>query len=295
MAKIKMMALRHSAFYTPYLMTISGGYLEKAGLEPVYTPQTSDNTVADAITQGRCDVTQSAVAVNFTDLEAGNESRIMHFAQINARDGFILTGRHEDKAFTWNSLAGKDILIDHFFQPLAMLKYGLYKQGVDYDSIHAIDAGDVDQIDRAFRDGLGEYVHQQGPAPQQLEKDGIGFVVATVGDAVGPVAFSSIAATPEWLETEMAAAFMHTYRQARQFVIEASAEDSAKLIGEYFPQIDADVLTDTISFYKQLGCWEPAVEISHESYENLLEVFLHSNLITRRHRYEECVVSSPAG
>ena len=295
MAEIKMMALRHSAFYTPYLMTISGGYLQKQGLEPVYTPQTADNPVADAIAAGRCDVTQSAVAVNFTDLEAGNKSRIVHFAQINARDGFILAGRHEDKAFNWDRLIGKDVLVDHFFQPLAMLKYGLYKQGVDYDSVNAIDAGDVIQIDKAFRNGLGEYVHQQGPAPQQLEKDGMGFVVAAVGDAVGPVAFSSIAATLEWLETEMAAAFMHAYRQARQFVIEAPAEDSAKLIGRYFPQIDADVLTDTISFYKRLGCWEPTVEISRESYENLLDVFLYNKLITRRHRYEACVVGPPMG
>lgn len=293
MAKINMMALRHSAFYTPYLMTMSGGYLQKEGIEPLYTPQSADNLVADAFSRGRCDVSQSAVAVNFSDLEAGRESRIVHFAQINARDGFIIAGRNQDKDFSWNKLVGSEVLVDHFFQPMAMFKYGLSKQGVDYQSLNVIDAGDVDEIDRAFRDGRGDYVHQQGPAPQQLEKEGLGFVVAAVGDAVGPVAFSSIAATPEWLETEMAAAFMHAYRQAREFVIDAPAEDSARLVSGHLPEIDLDVLIDTIAFYKQLGCWEPQVEISHESYENLLEVFLHSNLISKRHAYEQCVVSPP--
>ncbi len=100
MAKINMMALRHSAFYTPYLMTMSGGYLQKEGIEPVYTPQSADNLVADAFSQGRCDVSQSAVAVNFSDLEVGRESRIVHFAQINARDGFIIAGRNQDKDFS---------------------------------------------------------------------------------------------------------------------------------------------------------------------------------------------------
>ena len=293
MAKINMMALRHSAFYTPYLMTMSGGYLQKEGIEPVYTPQSADNLVSDAFAQGRCDVSQSAVAVNFSDLEAGRESRIVHFAQINARDGFIIAGRNQDKDFSWNKLVGSEVLVDHFFQPMAMFKYGLSKQGVDYQSLNVIDAGDVDEIDRAFRDGRGDYVHQQGPAPQQLEKEGLGFVVAAVGDAVGPVAFSSIAATPEWLETEMAAAFMHAYRQAREFVIDAPAEDSARLVSGYLPEIDLDVLIGTIAFYKQLGCWESQVEISHESYENLLEVFLHSNLISKRHAYDRCVVSPP--
>jgi NitT/TauT family transport system substrate-binding protein len=292
-ATINMMALRHSAFYTPYLMTISGGYLQKEGLEPVYIPQSADNLVADAFAEGRCDVSQSAVAVNFNDLEAGRESRVMHFAQINARDGFIIAARQQDSEFTWSKLADREILVDHFFQPLAMLKYGLHRQGVDYDSLIAIDAGDVEQIDRAFRAGQGEYVHQQGPAPQQLEKDGAGFVVAAVGDAVGPVAFSSIAATPEWLETEMAATFMYAYRQARAFVIEAPAEDSARLVSGHLPEIDMDVLINTIDFYKRLGCWEPQVEISPESYENLLDVFLYSNLITSRHAYAQCVVSPP--
>jgi len=32
-----------------------------------------------------------------------------------------------------------------------------------------INAGSVEEIDAAFRRGSGDYVHQQGPAPQQLE------------------------------------------------------------------------------------------------------------------------------
>lgn len=46
MAKINIMALRHSAFYTPLLLTIKGGYLLKQGLQPSYTVATPENTIA---------------------------------------------------------------------------------------------------------------------------------------------------------------------------------------------------------------------------------------------------------
>jgi len=293
MADIHIMALRHSAFYAPFLVTMSGGYLENLGLTYNYTVQTPDNTITDAIRSGKADLAQSAVATSFATLEAGEECDIVHFAQINERDGFFIASREADENFNWGKLAGRDVLVDHLFQPLAMLSYGLHKQGIDMDTLNVIDAGDVTQMDHAFREGKGDYIHQQGPAPQQLEKDGLAHVVGAVGDLVGPVAFSSICESREWLESEMALAFMQAYRQARQFVIEAPADDVADIIAPQLPDIDQDVLTDTIQIYKQLGCWAPEVEISHDAYENLLAVFSHSGLISRTYDYNRCVVSPP--
>ncbi len=293
MAKIRIMALRHSAFYAPFLMTMSGSYLKDEGLEFEYSPQTADNLVADAFAEGRCDLAQSAVAVNFASLEAGADSDIVHFAQINRMDGFFITAREPDEQFTWDKLIGKDVLVDHLFQPIAMLKYSLHKHGVSYDDLNVIDAGDVKQMDDTFRQGQGDYVHQQGPAPQQLEHDGQGFVVASVGEAVGPVAFSSICSTREWLKTDEAKAYMRAYRKARMFVIESSAVDVAKAIHHYLPDIDINVLSDTIAIYQQMGTWEPEVRIPRAYYEKLLDVFMHAGNITQRYAYETSVVSPP--
>jgi len=287
------MALRHSAFYAPFLLTMSGGYLERMGLTYSYSVQTPDNTITDAIRSGRAHVSQSAVATSFATLEAGEECDIVHFAQINERDGFFIAAREPDENFNWDKLTGKDVLVDHLFQPLAMLRYGLHKQGLDMDALNVIDAGDVAQMDAAFRGGKGDYIHQQGPAPQQLEKDGLAHVVGAIGDLVGPVAFSSICASREWLDTEMAQAFMQAYRQSRQFVIEAPAVEVANVIAPQLPEIDLDVLIATIQTYKQLGCWSSEVGISHEAYDNLLSVFSHSDLISRAHDYNSCVVSPP--
>lgn len=293
MAQINIMALRHSAFYSPLLMSISGGFLQDQGLEPHYEVATPSNPVTDAIRNGKAHLSQSAVATSFEALEQGEPCDIVHFAQINERDGFFIAGRKAEKDFDWNKLQGKEVLVDHFFQPMAMFRYALHKQGVDEKQIRIIDAGNVDAIDRAFRAGAGDYVHQQGPAPQQLEKDGIAHVVASVGEAVGPVAFSSLCASREWLETEMAHAFMRAYRAARQYVIEAPAEEIAHKEADFFPGIDQDVLSHTIATYQKLGCWSADPAISQEAYNNLLDVFLYSGLISQRYPYDACVISPP--
>ena len=295
MTQINIMALRHSAFYSPLLMTMAGGFLRNEGLEPSYRPATPDNTVPDNIRNGTCHLAQSAVATSFSELEAGKTLDIVHFAQINERDGFFIAGREPDPEFQWSHLLGKKILVDHFFQPMAMLKYGLHKQGIEFDQLDIIDAGDVNAIDKSFRGGRGDFVHQQGPAPQQLERDGLGYVVAAVGDAVGPVAFSSMCASREWVESEMARAFMRAYRESQKYVISAPAEDIAarEMEAEFFPGIDRQVLTDTIACYQKLGCWNVNPVISEQSYDNLLDVFTFNGLISTRYPYTTAVVQPP--
>ncbi len=289
------MALRHSAFYTPLLMTIAGGFLREEGLEPNYRPATPGDTVPDNLRSGACHLAQSAVATSFSDLEAEKPIDLVHFAQINERDGFFIAGRTPEPDFDWSHLINKRVLADHFFQPLAMLKYGLHKQNIEFGQLQIIDAGDVSAIDKAFREGKADYVHQQGPAPQQLQREGLGYVVAAVGDAVGPVAFSSLCATRQWLESEMAKIFMLAYRKSLNYVISAPAEEIAAKEAEagFFPGIDRQVLVDTIESYQQLGCWNANPEISKKSYDNLLDVFQFNKLISQRYEYSLAVVPPP--
>ncbi len=292
MATIRIMFSRFSAFYSPLICTIAAGYLREEGLDAEYGVATPDRSAGDAVADGSYQVTQYAVSASWAGLEAGRSSSLVHFAQINLMDGFFIAGKNPDPGFTWDKLSGKRVLVDHGAQPMAMFKYGLHRMGVDFDSIDAVDMGGSDAMEAAFRARRADYVHLQGPAPQQLEKDGAGHIVASVGEAVGPVAFSSLAATRDWLATDMAQAFMRAYRKARAFVIETPAAEIAKIEQDFFPNTDQEVLAKTIAFYQGLGNWHPSVEISRESYETALDVFEHSGLITRRHAYDD-VCSAP--
>lgn len=293
MTKINLMALRHSAFYSPFLMTMAGGFLKEEGIDYTYTVATPDNTVPNNLESGTCHVAQSAVATRLMDLEHGIDNDIVHFAQINNRDGFFLASRKPIKSFDWGMLSGKSVLVDHFFQPHAMFKYALHKKGVDIRTVEFIDAGDVDAIDKAFRSGRGDFVHQQGPAPQQMALDGVGHVVAAIGEAVGPVAFSSLCATREWCDSDMAGAFLRAYRNSMAYVTNTSADDIARqeIAAGFFPNIDPSVLAATIADYQSLGCWELDTTISQVSFENLQDVFLYNELISHRYNYNDVVTT----
>jgi NitT/TauT family transport system substrate-binding protein len=287
------MVTRHSAFYTPLLVTIGGGFLAAEGIEAEFSIAESPRDVLAGIHGGSVHVAQSAVSANFGALERGKKSPLVHFAQINERDGFMLVARAADDAFTWNKLEGKKVLLDHGRQPLAMFKYALHKEGIDYEAIEAVDAGSPGAMAKAFRDGQGDYVHLQGPAAQELVAEGVGQVVAWPGKSIGPVAFSSLAASRNWLKSPDAETFMRAYRRAREFAIEMDPDEVASVVGRYFNEVDRGALIESVEGYQGLGCWTPGVRISPEAFETTLDVFQRSGHITRRHAYEHVVAQPP--
>lgn len=284
---------RFSAFYSPIIATIAGGFLQEEGLEPRHSIAPPGKSAIEGLLDGSVQVAQSAPSQGFAPLEKGQLPPVVHFAQVNEKDGFFIAARKPDPAFTWDKLKSGRILVDHGGQPLAMFKYACFKKGLDWKSLDIVDAG-MQTMDRAFRNGSGDYIHQQGPAPQQLEHDGIGHVVASLGEAIGPLAFSSLAATREWLATDQAKRFTRAYRKARAWLIATPAARVAEVEASFFPDIDRAVLTETIATYQKLGNWTPHVEITRPAFEVTLDAFEYSGLITKRHKYDDVIAQPPA-
>jgi NitT/TauT family transport system substrate-binding protein len=292
--EIRIEFTRFSAFYSPLNATFAAGFLQQEGLTPKHSVSAPGKTAIAGLADGSIHVGQSAPSASFAALEQGKKPPVMHFAQINEKDGFFLAGRSPDKAFSWDKLKGKKLIVDHGGQPMAMFKYACFKKGLDVKALTLIDAGSTDDMIAAFRKGEGDYVHLQGPGPQQLEHEGVGHVVAALADASGTCAFSSLAATPAWLGTEMAKKFMRAYRKARAWLLATPAAEVAKVEAAYFKDIDPAVLTSTIATYQKLGNWTPHVEITKPAYEAVLEIFQHAGTITKRHPYAEVIAQPPA-
>jgi NitT/TauT family transport system substrate-binding protein len=289
--QLRIMVYRHSVFYSPLIATIAGGFLKDEGLDASYFQKPAERNQYEMFRQHEVDVMQAAVSTSWDPLSKGIRDIPVHFAQINQRDGFFLTGRPGGKPFDWKQLEGARLLADHAQQPFAMLKFGLHRKGVDFSRIHLINAGAPDAMEKAFREGQGDFVHLQGPAPQQLEKDGVGSVVAAMGDAVPPVAFSSLMAMREFLETEKARAFMRAYHRALRFVIQSPAEEIAGVEASFFPGISVEAIAAAISRYQQLGTWRSDPAITREQYEMAMDVFIFAGVFKERYPYEDVVVS----
>jgi NitT/TauT family transport system substrate-binding protein len=295
MVQINIQFTLFSAFYSPLISAISGHFLENEGLEPKWSVAKPGVSAISALEDGTAHVVQSALSQGFGSATNSGKSMVTHFAQINEMDGFFLTGREPDPDFSWDKLEGAKVILFGGGQPLAMFKYACHKAGIDYEKIEAVHVGGAAAMDEAFRNGQGQYIQQQGPFPQQLEIDGIGHIVAQVGKQIGPCGFSSLAATTDWLQTDMARAFMRGYRKTRHYMNEASAAEIAAAEKSYFPKINIQALTDCIATYQKLGCWTPHVEITKEAFEATLDIFEYNGTIDRRLPYEDVCSLPPAG
>ena len=291
--EISIQFTRFSAFYSPLIAAIAGGFLRDEGFAPKHSIAPAGKSAIEGLIDGTVHVCQSAPSQGFGPLEKGQKPPAVHFAQINEMDGFFLTGRAPDPNFTWDTLRGKRVLVDHGGQPLVMFKYACHKRGLDFNAITAVNVPSG-QMDDAFRKGEGDYIHQQGPAPQQLEHDRVGHIVASVGQAIGPCAFSSLATTRDWLVTDAAKRFTRAYRKARAWLLATPAAAVAEKEASFFPEIDRAVLTATIAYYQKLGSWTPHVEITRPAFEATLDIFQHAGQITKRHAYEDVVAAPPA-
>ena len=294
MDKINIQFTLFSAFYSPLISAMSGGFLKEEGLDPEWSVATPGISAIAALEDGSAHVVQSTLSQNLMSLSKGEKPSCLHFAQINDMDGFFITGREADSSFDWKKLEGAEIILFGGGQPLVMFKYACHKAGIDFDKLDVINVGGAADMDKAFRAGTGQYVQQQGPFPQQLEADGLGHVVAQVGPMVGPCGFSSLAATPAWIETDMAKAFMRAYAKTRVYMNEESAAEIAKAQKSYFPKIDEAVLAHCIGTYQKLGCWTPHVEITQSAYEAMLDIYSYAGGLTERFAYDQVCAPPPS-
>jgi NitT/TauT family transport system substrate-binding protein len=266
--RIRIMASRHSAFYSPLLTAVR--FLREEGHDAPYAVLAPGQQTYSLIRDGTVDIVQSAVSSNWKLRERGVEPLPVHFAQINCRDGFFLVAPQPDPEFTWKSLEGRSLLADQGDQPLAMLKYAVKHNGVDWMKI------------RILRKGDANYTHQQGPVSA-------GHILASVGASMPPVAFSSLCCARPFLGRAEHAAFLAAYSRAREWVRTAPPEEIAAAEAEFFPGVAPGHLADAIRRYQEIGTWTGDIAIPRDLYDQALDVFQSVGGITWRHPYTEVV------
>ena len=266
--RIRVTASRHSAFYSPLLSCIHR--LRSEGHDVPYSVLGAGQRSYALIRDGATDIMQSAVSSNWNGREMGVEPLPVHFAQINQRDGFFLAAREREPGFDWKHLEGRTLLADQGAQPLAMLKYAVRENGVEWKKIKVV------------RSGTADYVHQQAPIAA-------GEIVVSVGASMPPVAFSSLCCSREYQKSEGYRVFLSEYAKAREWVRTAPAAEVAQQVSPFFPEVAGERLTEAVQRYQALGCWEGGIEIPRDLYEQALTVFQAAGAIAWRHKYEEVV------
>ena len=71
MEKIRIQFTLFSAFYSPLISTMSGGFLKEEGLDPEWSVSPPGVSAITSLTNGSAHVVQSALSQGFTSLDQG--------------------------------------------------------------------------------------------------------------------------------------------------------------------------------------------------------------------------------
>ena len=110
MVNVSIQFTRFSAFYSPLIATVSGGFLEQEGLAGDLTVAEYGVSALQALLRGEVDLVQSAPSQAFAAAQKGDMPSALHFAQINNTDGFFLVGRTPEPDF---EIKDTDISFSH--------------------------------------------------------------------------------------------------------------------------------------------------------------------------------------
>ena len=172
-----------------------------------------------------------------------------------------------------------------------MLRYALSIKGIDLDSISNVFSNGGDEMMKQWYEGKADYFHEQGAYPQQLEYENQGIIVGSVGEVIGPVAFSSLICRWDWVGSDLYHKFKSAYSQARKWVNTANPDEIAEMESDYFPNMSLESISRAIKFYQDLGTWNNEILIEPKLYDKALDVFEYSKLIKTRYDFDDVVIN----
>ncbi len=298
LTKVKLSEVTHSVFYAPQYVALNKGFFKDAGLEIELQNGQGADKVMTAVLSGQCDIGLAGPEASIYVYNEGKADYAQVFAQVTKRDGSFLVGRKPEPGFQWSSLKGKNIIGGRKGGvPEMTLEYVLNKNGlvpgadvnVDTSIQFALMAG-------AFTGGKGEYVTLFEPVASSLEKQGKGYILASVGQESGEIPFTAYFAKKSYIEKnkDVIQKFTDALYKGQVWVDTHSPKEIAEVLKPSFPDTDTELLTVVAERYKKIDAWckEPAMK--KESFELLQTVMSQAGELKQKAPYDKVVVNTYA-
>ena len=215
----------------------------------------------------------------------GRDDYAINFAQLTQKDGSFLVAREPDPDFTFNKLKGREIIGGRKGgMPEMTLEYVLKKHGL----IPGIDVNvrtdiQFDVMAGAFVGGEGDYVALFEPVAATLEKEGKGYVVASIGKEAGYIPYTCYSTTKSILEKDpnMVQSFTNAIYKGMLWVQNHSTEEIAKAVKPQFPDTDDEILIALIDRYREQDSWKPDLIITEEGLNHMMDIMEMAGELTK--------------
>ena len=292
---IRLSEVTHSVFYAPLYAAISLGFFEEAGLEVELSNGGGADKVMTAVLAGQADIGLAGPEACIYVCAEGREDYPQVFAQLTKRDGSFLVGRTNDP-FSWEDLKGKTIIGGRKGGvPEMTLEYVMRQNGVvPQEDAVVVTSVQFNMMAGAFTGGNGDYVTLFEPTATQVELEGKGYVLTSIGQESGEIPYTAFFAAQSWMEAnpETGQAFTDAIAKAQAWCIEKEADEVAKAIAGQFPDTDLEVLTAVCKRHQDIDAWNATPVMKQEAFERLETVMETAGELPERVSFERVVDNS---
>ena len=291
--KVVVAEVAHSIFYAPMYVAYTEGYFKEEGLdvEIILTAGADKVTAAvlsDDVNIGFCGSESTIYLYN-----EGIKDYLVNFAGLTKKDGSFLVSRKKYDNFTVENLKGKTIIGGRKGgMPEMTLKWALKENGIDYEDDVIIDTSIAfNAMSGAFIGGQGDFVSLFEPNALELEKQGLGYVVASIGELGGIVPYTAFNAKKSYIENnpDVIEGFTKAIQKGLDYVHNNSSKDIASKILSEFPDTSLTDLEKIIDRYKNIDSWFKTTYINEDDFIHIEEIMENAKELSKRVPYDKLV------
>ena len=296
LTKVTLNEVAHSIFYAPQYVAIEEGYFAEEGLDLTLVTGFGADKTMTAVISGEADIGFMGAEASIYAYQEGATDPVVNFAQLTQRAGNFLVAREEMPDFTWDDLRGKRvlggrkggmpemvfeyILKNHNIEPTTDLEID---QSIDFGSTAAAFTGDMS----------ADFTVEFEPSATALEKEGKGYVVASLGVDSGYVPYTSYSTKTSFLNEnpQIIQSFTNALQKGMDYVQSHSPEEIAQVISPQFPETDMDTLTTIVNRYYEQDTWKENLVFEKDSFELLQDILESAGELEKRVDYEQLVTT----
>ena len=281
LTKITVAEVTHSIFYAPQYIADSLGYFEEEGLDVnIITTSGADKTMA-ALLSKEAQIGLMGPEASVYVYQNGQNDYAINFAQLTQKDGSFLLARDPIENFTFDMLKGKTIIGGRKGgMPEMTLEYVLKKHGLDIGqndpskevNIRTDVAFDV--MAGVFTAGQSDFVTLFEPSASQVVRNGIGHIVASIGEASGEIPYTCYSTLKSYREKnkDIIIKFSNAIKKALAFVHSHKVEEIIPLLKEYFVSSDEIEIKNVMTNYLKIEAWPIDTSFNQTSFNKLIDI-----------------------
>lgn len=285
----------HSIFYAPMYVAIEKGYFEKEGINlNLVTGFGADKTMT-AVISGTADIGFMGSEASIYAYNEGANDYVVNFAQLTQRAGNFLVAREEIPDFHWTDLKDKKVLGGRKGgMPEMVFEYILKQNGIDPSKDLNINQSiDFGSTAAAFSEGQADFTIEFEPGATNLEKEGKGFVVASLGTDSGYVPYTAFSAKQSYIDEhpDIIQGFTNALQKGMDYVQTHTPEEIASIIAPQFKETDQDTITTIVTRYYDQDTWKDNLIFEENSFDLLQDILESAGELTERAPYEDLVTT----